>query len=59
MTFLPGRISCPQALRGPVTDDSGSTPIIVALGDDQESELGLPRIHGQDGEIINDELAGA
>jgi len=38
-----------------VGGDGGGAPIIVTLGDDLEGELCLSGVHGEDGEVVDEE----
>src|SRR5665647_2686206 len=49
--------------RGPVLEeavarDAGRAPVLVALRDDLEGEIGLRRIHRKHGEVVDDEEVG-
>ena len=45
-------------LEGSIGSDGGRAPVVVALGDDLEGELGLGGVHGEDGQIVEDEQIG-
>jgi type II secretory pathway predicted ATPase ExeA len=46
-------------LEGPIGRDAGRASEVVPLGDDLEGELGLGGVHGEDGEVVDDEQLGA
>ena len=46
-------------LEGAVGGDGGGAAVVVALGDDLEGELGLGGVHGEDGEVVDDEELGS
>jgi hypothetical protein len=46
-------------LEGPIGGDAGGASKVVALGDNLEGELGLGGVHGEDGEVVDDEQLGA
>jgi hypothetical protein len=53
-----GKDLCPIFER-PVGGDAGRSSEVVTLGDDLEGELGLCGVHGEHGEVVNDEQLGA
>src|ERR1700733_13469948 len=49
---------------GPVLEqavggDAGGSSVVVAVGDDLEREIGLCRVHGEHGEVVDDQEVGA
>ena len=46
-------------LEGAIGGDHGRAAVVVALADDLKGELGLGGVHGEDGEVVDDEQLGA